>query len=118
MTVTKAVLSGDLRTVRLFWSLIGDEERQAAAYKALEKASGFVRSRLASALDQKHTPRLIFERDLNPEYAQRINEIISLVSPQGRDPDGRVLEGDDRVLSGLSSEAPESASGKRGGTGS
>ncbi|MDR1677321.1 MAG: 30S ribosome-binding factor RbfA [Deltaproteobacteria bacterium] len=77
VTITKAITSGDLRTVRIFFSLFGDEKRQAAASKALEKANGFVRSHLARVLDQKYTPKIIFQRDLNLEHAQNIDQILN-----------------------------------------
>ena len=43
VTVTKAIVSGDLSNVRLFYSLLGGEERQAEAGKAFVKAAGFIR---------------------------------------------------------------------------
>jgi ribosome-binding factor A len=82
LTVTKAIVSGDLSNVRLFYSLLGGEEQLAQAEKALQKAKGFIRSHLAATLNQKYTPRLIFERDLNPEYAQRVNRLLGGLSPQ------------------------------------
>ena len=112
LTVTKAVVSGDLRTVRLFYSLIGDEARLADADKALAKANGFVRSSLAATLDRKHTPRLIFERDLNPGHAQRVGQILNQIVPPesvGTDPaeggDESVPEGP--TPEGLGPEAQE-----------
>ncbi|MDR3134888.1 MAG: 30S ribosome-binding factor RbfA [Deltaproteobacteria bacterium] len=86
VTVTKAIASGDLRTVRVFYSLIGDEERLAEADRAWKKAAGFVRSRLATILDQKHTPRLLFERDMNLAHAERVNEILRQVIPEKASP--------------------------------
>ncbi|MDR0622281.1 MAG: hypothetical protein LBJ61_10465, partial [Deltaproteobacteria bacterium] len=71
------------------YSLIGDEARLADADKALAKANGFVRSSLAATLDRKHTPRLIFERDLNPGHAQRVGQILNQIVPPesvGTDP--------------------------------
>jgi ribosome-binding factor A len=85
VTITKAVISGDFRTVRIFYSLIGDQDRQTKASLALEKAKGFFRSHLASSLDQKYTPRIIFERDLNLEYAQHISQILSQINPANSD---------------------------------
>jgi ribosome-binding factor A len=85
VTVTKAVVSGDLRTVRLFFSLIGDEGRWAEASLAMNKAAGFFRSRLAATLDLRHTPKIVFERDLNLEYAQHINEVLSQLDRPGGD---------------------------------
>jgi ribosome-binding factor A len=81
VTITKAIVSGDLSTVRLFYSLMGDVERQAEVEKAFGKATGFIRSYLASSLEQRHTPRLIFERDLNPEYAQKVGALLGELTP-------------------------------------
>ncbi|MDR2366810.1 MAG: 30S ribosome-binding factor RbfA [Deltaproteobacteria bacterium] len=87
VTVTKAIVSGDLSTVRLFYSLIGDGDRISDAEKALGKATGFIRSRLASTLDRKHTPKLIFERDLNPGHAQRVGELLNSIAPAAPEAD-------------------------------
>lgn len=103
VTATKAVTSGDLRTVRIFYSLIGDEKRITDAERGLEKATGFIRSHLASTLDRKHTPRLIFELDQNLAYAQHINEILSNLNLGAGTPPDHPLSGDD--LTGTSASS-------------
>ncbi|MDR1309499.1 MAG: 30S ribosome-binding factor RbfA [Deltaproteobacteria bacterium] len=75
VTVTRAIISGNLQTARIFYSLL-DSGRLDEARTALEKASGFVRSYLAANLDLKYAPKVIFEHDRNLEYAQHVGQIL------------------------------------------
>ncbi|MDR0354490.1 MAG: 30S ribosome-binding factor RbfA, partial [Deltaproteobacteria bacterium] len=56
MTVTKADISANLRTVKVFFSVLGGEDKRENAVAALGKATGFVRSFLAAELKLKYTP--------------------------------------------------------------
>jgi ribosome-binding factor A len=57
--ITLVELAGDGSCARLWFSADGDEDRR----KALERAAGFIRTRLAESLALKRTPELRFRRD-------------------------------------------------------
>ena len=57
--ITMVELAGDGSCARLWFSADGDEDRR----QALERAAGFIRTRLAEGLGLKRTPELRFRRD-------------------------------------------------------
>jgi ribosome-binding factor A len=77
VTVTRALVSPDLRKARVFWSVLGGQGQVEAAEKALSKAKGFLRASLASRLELRNVPEITFELDRNPEYAQRMAGLFS-----------------------------------------
>jgi ribosome-binding factor A len=63
VTISGAALNADMSTVRIYYTLSGDEARLAAAAKALEQAKGFLRTLLGQRLRMKFVPELRFARD-------------------------------------------------------
>jgi ribosome-binding factor A len=77
VTVTRAEVSPDLGKVRIFYSVMGDDQALAKAALALKGARGFVRASLYQALTLKRVPEVLFEHDRNLAYASRINTLIA-----------------------------------------
>src|SRR5205814_572230 len=63
VTVTRAEVSPDLQHARVFVSVMGTPEEQAASLKALESAAGFLRHELGHRLTMRYTPALQFRAD-------------------------------------------------------
>jgi ribosome-binding factor A len=83
VNITRALVSGDLKKCRLFYSVLGESKEREDAETALKKAAGFIRSRLAGQLGLKSVPELAFSFDRNVEYAQHIKELLTdLVPPE------------------------------------
>jgi len=80
-TVMQARVSPDLRHARVYVSVLGDDEEKEAAVEALQRASGFLRSRLGAIVEMKYLPELEFELDRSLERAARIEEILERVRP-------------------------------------
>jgi ribosome-binding factor A len=81
VTVTRAVVSPDLKKARIFYSVFGDDEQKKGATLALNKAKSFVRALLGENLSLKHVPEINFEYDKNLEYAQHISEVLATLTP-------------------------------------
>ncbi|MDR2421989.1 MAG: 30S ribosome-binding factor RbfA [Deltaproteobacteria bacterium] len=77
VTVTRAQVSADLGKAVVFFSVLGDENGRLGAERALKKATGFIRSRLAGTLGLRAVPELTFVFDRNPSYAQRIVKVLA-----------------------------------------
>ncbi len=75
-SITRAEVTRDLRYCKVRVSVLEDECR-ADLLKALKSASGFIRRELGHEVDLRYTPELIFESDLNMEYAQHIGMILA-----------------------------------------
>ncbi|MDR1039918.1 MAG: 30S ribosome-binding factor RbfA [Deltaproteobacteria bacterium] len=77
LNVTRAKVSPDMRRAYVYYSVMGGEEAEAEAARALRKAAGFVRASLAGGLSLRFTPEVVFIFDKNPAYAQRVMEILA-----------------------------------------
>lgn len=72
-------LSRDYSNARIFVTFIGDldESHVDESIAILNKAAGFLRSRLAKSLNSRTTPRLSFVYDKTSIQGQRLNHIIN-----------------------------------------
>jgi ribosome-binding factor A len=76
VTVTHVETSPDLRTAKVFVSVLGDEAQWTASLTALASARGFARNWLRQHLDLRQTPELDFRADRSMEHAARIQELL------------------------------------------
>jgi ribosome-binding factor A len=69
-------LSRDLSVARVHFSLLDPNGDPAPVKEGLEKASGFLRSRLGREVKIRHVPELRFAHDNSAAEAQRISSLI------------------------------------------
>ncbi|PWA13546.1 30S ribosome-binding factor RbfA [Pueribacillus theae] len=77
VTITGVEVTGDLQQAKVYFTVLGDEEKKAATLEALEKASGFIRSEIGSRIRLRKTPELLFLFDESINYGNRIEKLIS-----------------------------------------
>ena len=82
-TVTEVRLSPDLKQARVYVSVIGTQEEQAAALKGLQAASGFIRHELTERLHLRRAPELHFVLDTSETYGNRIDELLRRAKSSG-----------------------------------
>jgi ribosome-binding factor A len=82
VTVTGVETSVDLRSARVFVSVLGDAAEREAALEGLDSASGFLQQRVGEELRIKRTPTLAFVHDDSIDTGMRISKLIGDVSPQ------------------------------------
>lgn len=87
VTVTGAKLTADLRTARVYVSVLGTEEEVKGSLAALKHASGFIRHQLGAVLQIRHTPELHFVYDDADMRAARIEELLSEEAAKARETD-------------------------------
>ncbi|MBE6124567.1 MAG: 30S ribosome-binding factor RbfA [Erysipelotrichaceae bacterium] len=75
VTVTRAKVTNDYSYAYIYVSYI-DEVSKQKGLEALEKAKGFIRSRLADKLTIYKTPEIIFKLDTSFDEAQEIEEVL------------------------------------------
>lgn len=71
-TVMSVKASKDLGHAKVYVSILGDDEVQQKAMKALRGASGFVRHSLARTMNLRHSPEIHFELDKSISYSMEI----------------------------------------------
>ena len=76
ISVTRVETTGDLRYAKVWLSVYGMENEKEFR-RGLKSASGWLRKELASSMNLRYTPELVFELDHSIEYGAHINELIN-----------------------------------------
>ncbi|HLF17322.1 MAG TPA: 30S ribosome-binding factor RbfA [Candidatus Omnitrophota bacterium] len=76
VSITHAVVSKDLKTARVYYSVLGDEAKVQLAQQGLDKARGIIRKQLAARLEMRFTPELIFIYDESIAHGAQIEKTI------------------------------------------
>lgn len=80
LTVTGVRVTKDLKTARVFISVLDAAEKDATI-DALKRATSFLRRELSSRLRMRHTPELVFSYDDTMERGARIDRILEDLRP-------------------------------------
>jgi ribosome-binding factor A len=88
VTITEVRMTPDLLIARVYFTVLGDSERQQEAVSALERANGFLRTQLAGQVRLRFAPELIFELDSSAEYGRRIDELLDQVATSNTSENG------------------------------
>ena len=75
-SITQVEVPPDLRTARVFVSVLGDDDERAATLSALATASKFIRFHLKPRLRMRQIPELEFRDDRSMEYAHQISQAL------------------------------------------
>lgn len=76
VTVTHVDVSPDLRSARVFFSVLGNAAQKKDSLTALERASGFLQREINAALNLKYTPRLKFILDESLDRGEEIDKVL------------------------------------------
>jgi ribosome-binding factor A len=81
VTITGVKTSADLRTARVFVSVLGSERRRSASLAGLQAAHGVLQARIGRELRLKRTPQLAFEYDPSVERGVQMSRLIDELAP-------------------------------------
>ena len=76
VTVTAVKTSPDLRSARVYVSVLGDEAEREATLAGLRSSHGVLQSAIANQMRIKRTPTLTFHYDETPERGMRITRLL------------------------------------------
>ena len=76
VTVTSVETSPDLRTARVYVSVLGSEEEREATMSGLGSSHGVIQSRIAAETRMKRTPTITFHYDETIEQGVRISRLL------------------------------------------
>jgi len=79
VTITGVEVTNDLSFAKIYYTVL-DQEKKESTKKALEKASPFIRTKLAEKVEIRHTPELRFVYDKSIAYGEHIEEIIKKIN--------------------------------------
>ncbi len=77
--VTDVEFAPDLKTCKVYISVLGDEEKRRETMEGLRNAEGFMRHHLATTLNLRNTPALTFISDTSTEYGMAMSAKIDEV---------------------------------------
>ena len=76
VTVTAVETSPDLRSAKVFVSVLGEEDDRAATLDGLRSSHGVIQSRIAAETRMKRTPTLTFHYDDTIAQGVRISKLL------------------------------------------
>jgi ribosome-binding factor A len=79
VTVTGAEVSRDLRTAKVFVSILGDEDVKRAAADGLNDLAPQLRGPIGRALRLRAAPEILFRIDESVAYAARIETLLAQI---------------------------------------
>ncbi len=86
-SVVAAEVAPDLKTCKVYISVLGDEKTQEETIKGLQSAEGYIRRELAHTLNMRNTPQIQFVLDQSIEYgvnmSKKIDEVTKNIKIEG-----------------------------------
>lgn len=78
VTITDARVTNDLSYAKIYFTTLDDDRKKVL--DALNKASGFIRGRLAEKIDIRKMPEINFVYDESIDYGKHIEDIIERIN--------------------------------------
>jgi ribosome-binding factor A len=86
ISITRVVSSGDLRSARVYISVMGNQQTKGEALAGIQSAASFLRRELRDRINMKHTPFLTYELDDSLEEADQLLRLMNQVKPEDQEP--------------------------------
>ena len=77
VTITAVDTAPDLRSARVYYSVLGEGEQAESTADALDRARAHVRSEVGKRVRLKYLPELRFESDQSIEQGMRIEHLLA-----------------------------------------
>lgn len=84
VTITGVDTTSDLSFAKVYYTVLNQEKKEETK-KSLEKASSFIRTKLAERIEVRHTPELKFIYDTSIAYGEHIERIIEEIKEKEKD---------------------------------
>ena len=88
VTVTGVEVTRDLRTAKVFVSVLGDEADRPRTFEGLDSLAGHLRARLGKSLGLRSAPEILFRHDESVARAARIDALLAQIKDNRPEPDG------------------------------
>lgn len=79
-SIVNVEVSPDLKTAKVFISVLGDATAQKETLAGLKSAAPFLRTQLAKGINLRNTPELFFVVDQSIEYGVTMSKLIDEVN--------------------------------------
>ncbi len=82
LTITKVELTNDLRIAKVFYSVLGEDDKKKEAREGLASAIKYIRKLLGEAIELRYTPEVMFKLDTTTEYNLHIGKIFEKIEKE------------------------------------
>ncbi len=79
ISVTRVVASGDLRSARVFISVMGDQETKQTALEGIQSAASFLRRELRDRINMRHTPFMSYQLDDTLKEGEQVLRLMDQI---------------------------------------
>ena len=86
ISITRVISSGDLRSARVYISVMGNRQTKRDALAGIQSAASFLRRELRDRINMKHTPFLTYDLDDSLEEADQLLRLMNQVKPKTLEP--------------------------------
>jgi ribosome-binding factor A len=81
VTVVGVEVLPDMKSAKVFVSVMGSEKEQQLSLSGLQNAAGFLQKKITERIESRYTPRLTFVLDKGVKNSLEINRILREVLP-------------------------------------
>lgn len=85
VTVTEVTMPTDLKSARVYFSVLGGDSERREAAEALDRAAGFLRREVGQRCELRYAPELHFFEDRSLERGARVEELLAQVLPRRKE---------------------------------
>ena len=79
VTITYVEMTDDLRTARIYYSVLGTPKEEKDTVAAMNSAVGFIRKLIAEAVGLRFAPEVFLRLDKTAKNAMRINQVLESI---------------------------------------
>lgn len=79
VTVTQVDITGDLRSAKIYVSLMGSEEQIKDCWTGLQNSLGYIRREIGKRIRLRCTPEISFQLDKSLDYSVHIQELLAKI---------------------------------------
>ncbi len=109
ISITRVVSTNDLRSARVYISVMGNKQTQHEALEGIRSAASFVRREIRNRINMKHTPFLSYELDSSIDEADKLFRLMNKVRPSDADPESSSPETSSPETTGPETSPSESS---------
>jgi len=79
VTISKVNISPDLKSAKIFYTVLGDLALRASTHKRLEQAVRFIRSEIGRRLELRYVPEIRFYYDTVADQVEKIEGLLGKI---------------------------------------
>ncbi len=82
LTVTHVKMTSDMGLAHVYYTLVGDDAERRRTARALDRATPFVRRRLAEDMNMRRAPEVRFHYDEDIERQERVDTLLREIASE------------------------------------